>query len=237
MALRLIKSQGTGSPFSSLAVIQSSDLLCSFPKQICRIYGSRLPKRWERGFHTLVLTFKTKNNGNQRNNCADERTMGRRADYERADTKYETNERRRNHTMPNCEYLLITRPDGTQIQIGQGFHSTDSISHGQILPLSQNAIKEQAPEENAPTTMSNRQLVIMSEALLDVSLSSQFTNIKALARFISKVSGRSEGSIRTCINHGIDYDNAFVKNDVEAVASLLDAIKPDVAEMLRKNIE
>lgn len=163
--------------------------------------------------------------------------MGRRTDYERADTKYETNERRRNHTMPNCEYLLITRPDGTQIQIGQGFHSPDSISHGQILPLSQNAIKEQAPEENAPTTMSNRQLVIMSEALLDVSLSSQFTNIKALARFISKVSGRSEGSIRTCINHGIDYDNAFVKNDVEAVASLLDAIKPDVAEMLRKNIE
>ena len=61
MALRLIKSQGTGSPFSSLAVIQSSDLLCSFPKQICRIYGSRLPKRWERGFHTQLLTTKTSN--------------------------------------------------------------------------------------------------------------------------------------------------------------------------------
>jgi len=58
-----------------------------------------------------------------------------------------------------------------------------------------------------------------------------------LARFISKVSGRSEGSIRTCINNGIDYDNAHVRNDVETVATLLDAIKPELAQLLRNNIE
>ena len=85
--------------------------------------------------------------------------------------------------------------------------------------------------------LTNRQLVILFESLLDVPLSSQYTNIKALARLISKVSGHSEGSVRTCINSGIDYDRAPVKNDVEVVAGLLDAVKPELAQMLRNSVE
>lgn len=135
--------------------------------------------------------------------------------------------------MPNYECLQIITPDGTQVRIGPEFLSAAPAPQQQLSPRSQNPEKECIPS----TALTNRQLVIMSEALLDVSLSSQFTNIKALARFISKVSGRSEGSIRTCINNGIDYDNAHVRNDVEAVAGLLDAIKPELAQLLRNNIE
>lgn len=85
--------------------------------------------------------------------------------------------------------------------------------------------------------LTNRQLIILFESLLDVSLSSQFTNIKALARLIAKVSGHSEGSIRTYINQGIDYDSASVKNDVEVVATLVEAVKPKIAKTLRNNVE
>ena len=83
----------------------------------------------------------------------------------------------------------------------------------------------------------NRQLIILFESLMDLSLSSQYTNIKALARVISKVSGRSEGSIRTCINSGIDYDNPSVKNDVEVVAGQLDVLDAKLAGRLRNNVE
>lgn len=83
----------------------------------------------------------------------------------------------------------------------------------------------------------NRQLVILFGSLLDLSLSAQFTNIKALARLISKVSGRSEGSIRTCINSGIDFDKQPVKTDVEVVAVQLDALDAGLARMLRNNVE
>ena len=139
--------------------------------------------------------------------------------------------------MPNNECLQIITANGTQIKIGPEFFSAFPAHKNPLLLCSQTPEKESIPHESATTALTNRQLVIMSEALLDVSLSSQFTNIKALARFISKVSGRSEGSIRTCINNGIDYDNAHVRNDVEAVATLLDAIKPELAQLLRNNIE
>ena len=62
-------------------------------------------------------------------------------------------------------------------------------------------------------------------------------SLEALARLISRVSGHSEGSVRTCINGGIDYDKSSVKNDVEVVASLLDTVKPKLAQMLRNNVE
>lgn len=139
--------------------------------------------------------------------------------------------------MPNYECLQIITPDGTQVRIGPEFLSSCPAPQEQLSLRSKNPEKECISHEHGSTALTNRQLIIMSEALLDVSLSSQFTNIKALARFISKVSGRSEGSIRTCINNGIDYDNAHVRNDVEAVAGLLGAIKPELAQLLRNNIE
>ena len=139
--------------------------------------------------------------------------------------------------MQTYDYLVITQPDGTQVKIGKEFLSSISVSHEQLPQLSQPPKSDKIPDENGSTALTNRQLVILFEALLDLSLSSQFTNIKGLARFISKISGRSEGSVRNYITNGIDYDNAFVRNDVEVVASLLDAIRPDLAEKLRNNIE
>ena len=85
--------------------------------------------------------------------------------------------------------------------------------------------------------LTNRQLIILFESLMNVGLSSQFTNIKALSRLISRVSGRSEGSIRTAINNGIDYDSATVRNDAQVVVELLDRIDHSLADRVRRNIE
>jgi hypothetical protein len=183
-----------------------------------------------------LLNFKFNNQNEQTNKITDRRTRDEPSDYEN-ETKYNNTKWRGKQIMSKNDRLLIMLPDGTQVRIGQDSHSVDSICNEQFTQISPKADRGRAPDECVSTALSNRQLVIMSEALLDVSLSSQFTNIKALARFISKVSGRSEGSIRTCINNGIDYDNAHVRNDVESVAILLEPIKPELADVLRKNIE
>ena len=85
--------------------------------------------------------------------------------------------------------------------------------------------------------LTNRQLVILFEQLLNVPLTSGLTNIKALAELLSKVSGNSAGSIRQRIMAGIDYDDEQVKKDVEKLATLIEPISATVAENLRNTIE
>lgn len=85
--------------------------------------------------------------------------------------------------------------------------------------------------------LTNRQLIILFECLLNVVLSSQCTNITALSRLISRVSGRSQGGVRTTISNGIDYDSAPVKNDAKVVIELLKGIAPKLADRVRQNIE
>lgn len=92
---------------------------------------------------------------------------------------------------------------------------------------------EEEPEVEQLTT---QQLIILFEALLDVSLDPQYTNQSALANLLSRISGYKPNSIRQKITSGVDYDKPQVKMDAQLVASLLDKIKPDLAEKLRNNV-
>lgn len=85
--------------------------------------------------------------------------------------------------------------------------------------------------------LTNRQLVILFECLLDITLNAQYTNIKALSHLLSKVSGNSEGGIRTLIYKGVDYEAKQTIDDVKLLAELVNPIQPKLAEKLRNNID
>lgn len=85
--------------------------------------------------------------------------------------------------------------------------------------------------------LTNRQLIILFENLLNVALQSEYTNISALAELISKVSGRSSGSVRQKIMAGNNYDDVSIKQDVRKLIALVEPISKEKAEILRRNIE
>lgn len=85
--------------------------------------------------------------------------------------------------------------------------------------------------------LTNRQLVILFECLMGVTLNAQSTNIKALSRLLSKISGHAEGSIRALINNGVNYDSKQTMDDVKKLAELLNPIQPTLAEKLLNNID
>lgn len=109
----------------------------------------------------------------------------------------------------------------------------------------QTVVSQPAPEPEVDTEvvvepeveqLTTQQLVILFEALLDVSLDSNYTNQSALATLLSRISGYKQSSMRAKITMGIDYDKPQAKSDVAVVAALLDKIRPDLAEKLRNNV-
>lgn len=92
-------------------------------------------------------------------------------------------------------------------------------------------------EEDDDIQLTNRQLIILFEELLDVTLIPGETNISAFAELVSRVSGRSKGSIRNKIpSGGIDYADKSVTKDLELVASLVEKVSPEMARKLRENL-
>lgn len=85
--------------------------------------------------------------------------------------------------------------------------------------------------------LTNRQLIILFENLLNVALQSEYTNISAFADLISRVSGRSSGSVRQKIMAGNSYDDVSIKQDVRKLIALVEPISKEKAEILRRNIE
>ena len=82
--------------------------------------------------------------------------------------------------------------------------------------------------------LTNRQQIILFEKLLNIPLTTEYTNISALSKFLSKVSGNSPDSIRQRIMKGIDYDDEQVKKDVEILATLLEPISVEIAKKMRE---
>lgn len=117
--------------------------------------------------------------------------------------------------------------------------SDDINDHLSALPkLSNEGAKEKEPSKNnEQSQLSNRQLILLFENFMNVPLTPEYTNINALAKLISHVSGRSQGSIRQKIREGFDYDSEAVKEDVRLLADLIEPISHEKAESLRKNIE
>ena len=65
------------------------------------------------------------------------------------------------------------------------------------------------------------------------------TNIKALAEFLSIVSGRSAGSLRTKIisQKKTGYESKEVKQEIRKLADMIESISPEKADMIRRNAE
>lgn len=133
-------------------------------------------------------------------------------------------------------------------------HDNDSKEINQILmqfgPLHGNVERQEIHTQTTPgqevasarenectrsevKMLTNRQLVILFQQLLNVPLSSESTNISALARLISRVSGGKESSIRTQINNmkDIDFSDRNVAVDIQEIADLLE----DISKEVKKN--
>ena len=85
--------------------------------------------------------------------------------------------------------------------------------------------------------LTNRQLIILFEHMLNVSLTSDSTNIKALANLLSAINGRSANSIRTNIRSGIDYTSPAVHNDIDLLEELVRPVSPTLANLLKNSKE
>ncbi len=100
------------------------------------------------------------------------------------------------------------------------------------------------PQDNAEKStkdsvdqLTNRQLMILFDLFLNKGFSPEYCNQKALATLLSRVSGRSPGSIRQKIREGVDYDMEEVKSDVRLMADLLKPIDEAIAEKMKNLIE
>lgn len=91
--------------------------------------------------------------------------------------------------------------------------------------------------EIAEPRLTNRQLIILFEHMLDVSLTSDSTNIKALANLLSAINGRSANSIRTNIRNGIDYASPAVHNDIDLLEELVRPVSPTLATQIKNSKE
>lgn len=82
--------------------------------------------------------------------------------------------------------------------------------------------------------LTNRQLVILFEHLLDVSLIPGFTNIQAFSQLLGAVSGRSPASIRQVAMKEIDYASNSVQADINRVEGLVRPVSEKIANQLSK---
>lgn len=107
-----------------------------------------------------------------------------------------------------------------------------------LLPADSPQPQEPAAEEEKAENghLNIQQLILLFMEMLDLTLDPTFTNQSELARLIAAVSGFKFESIRPKIAKGISYDKKQVKQDAQRVASLLEKVKPGLAERIRRNI-
>ncbi len=83
------------------------------------------------------------------------------------------------------------------------------------------------------------QLLIFLDTFLDVGFTSETTNVNAYSRLIGLIAGENPGSIRSAMNRmrNVDYDESeAIKNDVKFLAELLEPVKVELANKLRRQI-
>ena len=113
-----------------------------------------------------------------------------------------------------------------------------NIYQGGAKPVG-DVTKSAGQEDENPEQLTNRQVVIMMTALMDISLSPDFTNQKQLARLLSQLTGRSAESIRKTIGklakEGIETDEA--RKDARAAADALEPFCKKTANRIRNDAE
>lgn len=92
-------------------------------------------------------------------------------------------------------------------------------------------------DEKKVDTLSNKQLIILFEQMLNIPLTPEYTNQNALAKLISRVSGNSPGSIRQRIRDGIDYEDENTRKDMDVLIALMEPVSQKIAERMKNNIE
>ena len=102
-------------------------------------------------------------------------------------------------------------------------------------PTSRNE-EEKKSTDGQSEQLTNRQLMILFDLFLNKGFSTEYCNQNALATLLSRVSGRSMGSIRQKIREGVDYEVEDVRNDVNMLAQLLEPIDSSIAEKMRNLI-
>lgn len=143
--------------------------------------------------------------------------------------------------IDNSNSVITISPEGTKVC--QNIRNERGSSVKQTSPSSEESSNETSStsKETDETTkqLTNRQVVIMMAGLLDISLSPDYTNQKQLATFVSRITGRSEQSIRQTIMHlaktGIETPQA--RNDSRIVADVLEPICKKVASKIRNDAE
>lgn len=105
----------------------------------------------------------------------------------------------------------------------------------QTLPSPVNDGDSDTGKKSAKLT--NKQLIILFSHMLDVALTSDQTNINALAKLIAAVSGNSQPSIRGKIRDGVDFDCKEVQSDVEILVDLVYPVSPKLAKLMKNSIK
>lgn len=115
---------------------------------------------------------------------------------------------------------------------------TGNIYQGGAGPACE-AEKAGRQDDEHPGQLANRQVVIMMTALMDISLSPEYTNQKQLARMLAQLTGRSAESLRKTIGklakEGIETDEA--RKDARAAADALEPFCSRIADRIRNDVE
>ena len=105
----------------------------------------------------------------------------------------------------------------------------------------QNVIATIEEQEEVPISSNSRkftinQLIILFDIILDTSFENGLSNVSAISRLLSKISGYGEDSIRPRIEK-FSYDKAQTKLDAQQLIPYLQEIKPTLAKQLENNIK
>lgn len=92
-------------------------------------------------------------------------------------------------------------------------------------------------ESIATPQLTNRQLVILFTALMDLSLDSEKLSKTGLSRLLSAVSGRSQEGLRKTIQEVSKngYETPEARQDVLLVANLIENMAPRLANKLKND--
>ena len=127
------------------------------------------------------------------------------------------------------QVYMNSEDDWLSDEIEEVLDATPNIQQG--IP------QKKEDNETKAIQLTNRQLMILFDLFLNKGFSTEFCNQRALATLLSRVSGRSEGSIRQKIREGVDYEIEDVCNDVNMLAQLLEPIDKTLAEKMKNLLE
>lgn len=118
---------------------------------------------------------------------------------------------------------------------GDDFYSDEIDILLETIPKEQIAEKKELVNHNKLTI---RQVLIFLDTFLDVGFTTETTNVSAYANLISLITGEDQGSVRSAMNRmkNIDYDSHEIKEEVRYLASLLEKVKMELANKMRKQL-